>query len=213
MSSSTISKGGDIGYPTDPSKGQELQGVLNARAVDQAFIARLSLSAAEAAAANTTAVHAAVTDNGATQIITTGFTNPPYPRNVTATAGGTATDIKAIQVIVEGTNDAGETITETLPAFTVDTAGTVQGNKAFKTVTKATIPAHDGTGATTALGFGDKIGLPHKLAHNTVFLAFVNNVKEGTLPTVTVSTTLLEDNTADPNSALAGTAVDIYYLV
>ncbi len=212
MSSSTISKGGDIGYPTDPSKGQELQGVLNARAVDQAFIARLSLSAAEAAAANTTAVLAAQAGGSALDI-TTGLTNPPYPRNITATAGGTATDIKAIQVTITGTDEAGNTISETLPAFTVDTAGTVSGAKAFKTVTRVQIPAHDGAGATTAIGFGELIGLPHKLAHNTVLNAYLNNVKEGTPPTVAVSASALESNTVDLNSALNGTAVDIYYLV
>jgi len=36
-------------------------------------------------------------------------------------------------------NEAGEAITETLPAFTVDTAGTVTGSKAFKTITSITI--------------------------------------------------------------------------
>jgi hypothetical protein len=200
-------------YPKNPLLGQELQGVEGARTVDLGFVAHVKLTAAEAAAADTDAVHAAVQDNGAQQVITTGFTNPPYPRNITATAGGTAGDIKAIQVTVEGTNDAGETITETLPAFTVDTPGTVVGNKAFKTVTKVTIPAHDGTGATTAIGFGDKIGLPYKLAHNTVQDAYLNNTREGTPPTVAVSISALESNTVDLNSALNGTAVDIYLFV
>lgn len=156
------------------------------------------------AAASTTAVHAAVTDNGAQQVVTTGITNPDVPRNVTATAGGTATDIKAIQVIVEGTNEDGATITETLPVFTVDTAGTVVGSKAFKTVTKITIPAHDGTGATTAIGRGSKLGLGTKLRLNTVRAAYLNNVLEGTAPTVAVSTTAVESNTVLLNSALPG---------
>ena len=213
MPESTTSAGGAIGYPRDPSKGDKLQGVLNARVVDRAHVAHLNLTAAEAATASTTAVHAAITDTGVAQTVTTGFTAPPYPRNVTATAGGTAGDIKAIQVTVEGTNEAGETITEVLPAFTVDTAGTVVGNKAFKTVTKLTLPAHDGVGATTALGFGDKIGLPHKLTHNTVLSAFLNNVLEGTAATVVVSATALESNTVDLNSALNGTVLDAYYVV
>lgn len=181
--------------------------------VDCAFMAHVQVAAADAVAANTAGIHAAVASDGSQQIITTGITNPAVPRNITATAGGTATDIKAIQVIIEGTNCCGETITETLPAFTVDTAGTVTGSKAFKTVTKITIPPHDGTGATTAIGFGSKLGLPFKLAHNTVDSAFLNNAKEGTAPTVAVSSTAIESNTITLNSALNGTVVDVYLKV
>jgi len=147
------------------------------------------------------------------QIITTGITQPSVPRNITATAGGTAGDIGAVAVIIEGTNMAGETITETLPAFTANTAGTKVGNKAFATVTKITLPAHDGTGATTAIGFGEKLGLPHKLVHDTVIAAYLDNVLESTAPTVAVSATALESNTVDLNSALASKIVDVYYLV
>lgn len=160
----------------------------------------------------TTAVHAAVTDTGSQQVVTTGITNPDVPRNITATAGGTAGDIKAIQVIVAGTNAEDVAITETLPAFTVDTAGTVTGSKAFKTVTSITIPAHDGTGATTAIGVGAKVGLLRRLSRNTVIAAFLNGTKEGTAPTVAVSSSAIESNTVTLNSALAGTEVivDLY---
>jgi hypothetical protein len=161
----------------------------------------------------TTAVHAAVTDNGAQQVITTAITSPDVPRNVTATAGGTAGDIKAIQVVVAGTDFEGNSISETLPAFTVDTGGTVVGSKAFKTVTSITIPAHDGTGATTAVGLGAKLGLPARLSRNTVLAAFLNGVREATAPTVTVSSSAIESNTATLNSALNGTAVIVDYYV
>lgn len=160
---------------------------------------------------STTAVHAAVTDNGSPQTITTGITQPDVPRNVTATAGGTAGDIKAIQVTVAGTNDEGVAITETLPAFTVDTAGTVVGSKAFKTVTSITIPAHDGTGATTAIGRGAKLGIGERLARNSVRAAYLGGTIEGTAPTVAVSATALESNTVSLNSALNGTDVTIDY--
>jgi hypothetical protein len=160
----------------------------------------------------TTVVHAAVTDTGVPQTVTTGITNPTTPRNVTATAGGTAGDIKAIQVVVHGTNENGEVISETLPAFTVDTAGTVVGNKAFKTVTSIVIPAHDGTGATTAIGTGAKLGIGRKLSRNTVIAAYLNGAKEGTPPTVAVSSSALESNTATLASALDGTDVVIDYI-
>lgn len=64
-----------------------------------------------------------------------------------------------------------------------------------------------------SIGWNDKLGLPYKLAHNTVVAAAVNNVRETTAPTVTVSATALESNTVDPHSALAGHVVDIYLIV
>lgn len=160
----------------------------------------------------TTAVHAAVTDTGVDQTVTTGITNPAVPRNVTATAGGTNTDIKAVSVIVTGTNSEGNTISETLPAFTVDTAGTVVGSKAFATVTSILMPAHDGTGATTAVGTGAKLGVGDRLVNNTVLRAIFNGVVEATAPTVATSTTAVESNTVTLNSALNGSAVSIDFI-
>lgn len=195
-----------------PKVGQKLA-TDGSFSVDRVSIARIEIPAAAAVVANTTAVRAAVASNGSTQVITTGITNPAYPRALTATAGGTATDIKNIQVTVTGTNMNDEVISEVLPAFTLDTAGTVQGNKAFKTITSISIPAHDGNGATTAIGFNEKLGLPYKLERNSVLNAYRGNTKEGTAPTVTVSGAALESNTVDLNSALNGTVVHIELLV
>ncbi len=211
MSETTVGVGGH--YPRDPENAAQLQGFLAARNVDRAYPAHFSLSAAEAVVADTNGVHAAVTDTGVAQEITTGFTAPPIARSITATSGGTAGDIKAIQITVEGTDEAGATITETLPVLTVNAAATVEGAKAFKTITKMTIPAHDGTGATTELGFGDKIGLRHKLAHDTVVMTHHNNVLESTASTVAVDATNLSGNTVDLDTALDGSVVDIYYFV
>lgn len=156
------------------------------------------------AAASTTGVHAAVTDNGAPQVVTTGITNPAVPRNITATAGGTAADIKAIAVVIVGTDATGAALTETLPVFVVDTAGTKVGAKAFKTVTSITIPAHDGTGATTAIGWGSVIGIGELLARDNILRAWLDDVKESTAATVAVSATVLASNTVTFNTALAG---------
>ena len=170
--------------------------------------ATTSIGAAGApAVAAIAAILAAVTDTGVQQVITTGLNTPEVPRNITATSGGTAGDIKAIQVIVAGTNAEDVAITETLPIFTVDSATTVAGAKAFKTVTSVTIPAHDGTGATTSIGFGDVLGIGHRLARKTVAKAYLADVLEGTGPTVLVHASALESNTADLNSALDGTQV------
>jgi hypothetical protein len=197
-------------YPENPGLGQLLQTDVEGVTVDKSFGAHMQIAAASATVASTTAVHAAVTDTGVQQVVTTAITNPNIVRNITATAGGTAADIKAIAVIIAGTNYLNEAITETLPVFTENTAGSVVGSKAFKTVTSITIPAHDGTGATTSVGYGEKLGLPFLLTHNTVDYAFLGNTKEATAPTVTVSATAIESNTIDLNSALNSTVVDIY---
>lgn len=200
-------------YPYNPNLGQEQQTDAPGVTVDRASLAHFQVAAAAATVASTTGIHAAHTNTGAQVVLTTGITQPSAPRNITATAGGVDADVKAIQVIVAGTNYADAVITETLPAFTVNTLGTVAGSRAFKTVTSITIPAHDGNGATTAIGFGEKLGLPDKLAHNTVLAAFLDNTKEGTAPTVAVSASALESNTVDLNSALDSKVVDLYYLV
>ena len=179
----------------------------------RSLIARVDWTAAQAVAADTDGVHAAVTDTGAQQVITTGISNPPAPRNVTATAGGTAGDIKAGQVIVAGTNMEDEAITETLPVFTVDTAGTVTGSKIFKTVTSITIPAHDGTGATTAIGFGDKLGLPYKRDVLPCIAAYLGTTLESTAATIAASATTIDGNSIDLNSALDGSTVTAFLAV
>jgi len=104
-------------YPFNPNLAQVQQTDSPDVEVVRAFAAKLVIAAASATVASTTGIHAAVTDNGAEQVVTTGITNPSVPRNVTATSGGTAGDIKAIQVIVAGTNYADEAITETLPVW------------------------------------------------------------------------------------------------
>lgn len=174
---------------------------------------RKNWTAAQATLGAVADVHAAVTDNGSARTITTSITNPSCARNVTATAGGTSADVKAITVTVTGTDINGLVITETLPAFTVNTTGTVVGSKAFKTVTSIAIPAHDGTGATTSIGSGAKLGLDHMLDLNTVDYAFLAGTKEGTAPTVAVSSTAVCSNTITLNSALDGTAVVAFYKV
>lgn len=178
--------------------------------VDRALTAHVIL---EPALGATDAVHDAIVDDGTEQTITTDITDPDEARVITATAGGTAGDIGAIQVTINGTDMNDEVITEDLPAFTVNTAGTVTGSKAFKTVTSIVVPAHDGTGATTAIGTGAALGIPFKLSHNTVILTTLNDTVEGTAPTVTTSGTVLASNTVTLNSALDGNYVDVYLLV
>lgn len=200
-------------YPENPLLGQIVQSEAADWSPDKGFITHLVFTATQAIAASTTGILAAFATSTLATEKTTGFTQPSCAKNVTATAGGTAGDIKAVQVVIEGTDVAGNAITETLPAFTVDTAGSVTGSKAFKTITKVTVPGMDGAGATVAIGFGEKLGIPYKLQTNTCMLGSKGATKEATAPTVAVSASALESNTIDFNSALDGTEMHAYFIV
>jgi len=202
-------------YPKNPGLGQLLQTDVEGVTVDKGFIAHFQVAAAAAVAATTATVKALTATSGSTvTTITTGITNPAVPKNLTVTAAGVDADVKAVQVTITGTNYAGEVITEAMPVFTVNTLGTVVGNKAFKTITSISVPAMDGNGVTISVGEGEKLGLPYKLPHNTVFRTLLNNTVEATAPTVTTSTTAVESNTVDLNTALDGAKiVDVYLIV
>lgn len=178
------------------------------------FMPCVHLSAAQAVAKSADGVIAAFQCGVAKTTKTTGFTAMPFPRTVSATvAAETVGDIKAVQVTITGTNAAGEVITENLPAFTVDTAGTVTGAKAFASITKVEVPLMDGASPTVSIGWGDAIGIGYLLPHNTVQMPYKDNTKESVAPTVAVSATDLESNTVLLNNALNGKVVDIYLFV
>ncbi len=133
-------------------------------------------------------------------------------RNITVTQTAAGAEDTNGTITVTGTDLAGAVISEDL----VPNAGeTVQGSKAFKTVTSI-VGAGWAIGEgndTIVAGFGDKIGLPDRLPENTVLLAALNHVREAVAPTVAVSATDLSSNTVDLSSALDGSPVDIYYIV
>ena len=186
--------------PYKINRGQTINTDVDGISVDRGFIAHLIYT--DLAAADTDGVHAAVTDTGEEQTITTDITNPDYPRLITATAGGTAGDIGAIQVTFTGTNYADETITEDLPAFTVDTAGTVTSTKAFKTLTSIKIPAHDGTGATTSIGWSKSVGLPYMLPYSTLISANLDGTAD--TGTITADADEIEKNFFTPSGTPDG---------
>ena len=132
--------------------------------------------------------------------------------NVTVThADAGATDTLGTIDIV-GTDICDQALTETI---TPVANSTVQGLRAFKTVTSVTGVAwviSEGNDQIT-VGFGELIGLPDLLVNNTVLFATLNAVREATAPVVTFSTTIMALHTVDLNTALGGTAVVIYYLV
>lgn len=204
-------------YPKNPLTAQSVQTYKDANAL-QPILANLvvavllSWTAAQAVLGTVNKVLAAVTDNGTQRVITTGLGALSCPRNITATAGGTATDVKGITVTIVGTDITGAEITEVLPAFTVNTAGTVAGAKMFASVTSVTIPAHDGTGATTSIGEGNLLAIPYKLPYNTALFAVRGTTREATAPTLATDATNLYGNSVSFSTALDGTAAKLYLL-
>jgi hypothetical protein len=192
----------------NPLMGQKLKTDVPSVAVDRAFLAHFQVAAAAATVASNVNVHAAITLGAAAQDIIADITNPSVPRNIIVKGNAAG---NAGNVVITGTNYAGAVITETIA---LNEATAVAGAKAFKTVTKITVPiqTHAGTD-TVSVGTGEVLGLPYKLAHNTVLKAVFDGTVEATAPTVAVSASALESNTVDFNTALNSKALDVYLMV
>ena len=131
--------------------------------------------------------------------------------NVTVTVTQDIEDDTEGTLDIVGTDIDDQVLTETLTPLI---GSTVQGTRAFKTVTSATGVGWvtGGTADDITVGFGDLIGLPDYCVNNTVLFAVFNAVREAAAA-VTFSTTVLALNTVDLTSATDGSAVSIYYLV
>lgn len=143
---------------------------------------------------------------------TLAHTAPDVPRNVIVTHTAVDAADTLGTITVEGTDINDEAITETI---TPSSGGVAAGAKAFKTITSITGAGWviGGGNDTIKIGFGTRIGLPDKLANNTVLFAVFNAVREATAPTVTFSSTVLSQNTVDFNSAWNGSVAEVYYIV
>lgn len=197
-----------MGYSPFDRTGQNINTDVYDVSVDEAFIAHFQVSAANAVEGNNLAVLAATTLTAIAQTIKTNITNPTVPRNIKI-VGNTEGIIG--NVIIRGTNYAGDSVTEIIALSGITEA---EGAKAFKTVTEIDLPiqTHAGTD-TVSVGFGEKLGIPYKLTRNTVLAAYLDNIKEVTAPIVTTNIAVLENNTIKLNSALSGKVVDIYMIV
>jgi hypothetical protein len=175
--------------------------------IKMGYIAHFQVSADDAVAENSVGILAATELTTEAQTIATGIINPTISRNliIVGNVEGITGD-----VTIKGTNCNGEIITETLA---LNGSTVVEGEKAFKTVTEIDLPVQTAAGNTVSVGFGEKLGIPYKLAHNTILFAFLDNVKEATDPTLTISSAILENNTIKLNSALSSKIVDIYFIV
>lgn len=165
------------------------------------------LFAAPALGANDDVLADTALDASEDTVVTVFDGQPDVARNVTVK--GNDANVTG-DVVIVGTNSGGETITETIA---LNAATAVAGNKAFATITQITLPPYDTADTERVrVGLGAKLGLPLKLSRNTVLAAFLDGAREATAPTVAVSASALESNTATLNSALDGSDViiDLY---
>ncbi len=155
----------------------------------------------------TSAIHAAITlDETETTTVTTGITNPDVARCLSVTGNAaTATG----NVVISGTNIAGDAISETIVA---NGTATVLGAKAFKTVTSIVVPVRGAESDTIAVGNTKKLGMPHKVYNAGCLLVklFNGSADSGTLAVDAD----LEKNLFSLNGTPDGSkVVDLMYLI
>jgi hypothetical protein len=132
---------------------------------------------------------------------------PKNPRSITVTLTGTAGDVKAAAITVNGTNLEGKPISDTVTP-TLDTLGTLETTKAFKTVTSIVVPAQDGGGVLVSAGGGSKFGIGYRnvAAASVKLYKSVAGVETLVNPSATnLSSTVVENNTVTLDVAANGT--------
>lgn len=163
------------------------------------------------AAASDTSVHAAVTlADGETTTVTEDITDPDVYRVVTVK--GNQASI-AGNVVVTGTDWAGNTITDTIA---LDEANSVSGVKAFKTVTSILLPARTSAGDTVSLGCADVFGLTRPVAASAdvIYVGIAANaVDASTFSYEAASAVDTTNNTVTPTSTITASddvTIDFY---
>lgn len=156
------------------------------------------------AAGTSTAILAATAAAVAQTTVTTGITQPDIPRALSVTPGGTTANILDSKVTVFGTNVEGKVISEDF-RFAAASSSTVNGVKAFKSVTSVRIDGQAaGGGVTFAVGTQNIIGLKHRLfRNNTTVKVYTATAVYGALtlqipPTVVANEQFVENNTVLP---------------
>lgn len=179
---------------------------------------RTDLRAPAATSATVLATTLTLTTSGTTaQTITV---NPDVPRNITFTLAGTTANIGAGNIVVTGTDWAGATITENI-AVTAATGGLLSGSKAFKTVISVTYPATTGSGVTSTVGVGSKLGLSLPNLSTGVVRVWSKPAagQEGNNETLIAATasnldaTVLSNNTVTVNGTMNSTIEYVAYVL
>lgn len=142
-------------YATNPLLSRYIQGAPGPTplVITKRYHAHYSFAPANA---STTAILAATALLVSAQAgFTTGLNDPDFARFLTV-KGGAAGQNKT--VTIHGTDISGNVISE---AFTLNGTSTVNGTKAFRTVTSVDLPAWNADGDTVAVGTRNIFGMPH----------------------------------------------------
>ncbi|MEA2056898.1 MAG: hypothetical protein U9O78_04340 [Patescibacteria group bacterium] len=144
----------------------------------------------------------------AVQTVSTGITNPDFPRALSVTGGdGNVTG----NVVITGKNIRGETVTDTIA---LNGTNTVDGVVAFLSVTSIQLPVYDTAGTeTVSVGITDKLGLQSIPWSTTVESEHSGNVADTGGAVLTRDADEIEKCLFDPTSACdASTDKMIHYL-
>jgi hypothetical protein len=143
----------------------------------------------------------------ATKTVYTFAHQPDFPRLLTI-AGGAAG--QAGNVVITGLDVAGNVISDTIA---LNAKTTVVGVKAFAQVTKIVLPKWTAEGDTVVVGIAAPLGLEECLSQNSVVLCTCAGAYETTRPTVTVSATVLSQNTVSFATAPDGSNDYVLYAI
>lgn len=121
----------------------------------------------------------------------------------------TPSDAVTTEIKFTGLDISGAVITENL-TFTASAVAQTT-TKAFMNVTRIDATT-SGTTRTVDIGTSDKLALNKKFAVNPVVYCSVNGAREATAPAVTVSSTVLAQNTIDTTTVPGGHVTKVWVL-
>ena len=131
--------------------------------------------------------------------------DPDVPRCLIVTP----VDVVTTEMKFTGLDISGAVITENLTFAASSTAQTT--TKAFMNVTRIDATT-SGTTRTVDIGTADKLALNKKFATNPVVYCALDGTREATAPEVTVSSTVLAQNTIDTATAPGGHVTKVWVL-
>jgi hypothetical protein len=134
----------------------------------------------------------------AVQTITTGITNPDFPRILNVDSDGAASG----NVVITGTNIRGETISDTIA---LNGTNVVAGTKAFKTVTSIQLPVKQAS-ESVFVGTTDKLGLQSIPISTSVISETTANQADTGGALLTRDSDEIEKCVYDPTTECNGTA-------
>lgn len=162
-----------------------------------------------AASSNAVLTNSAGPTSGAALVLSSGFTSPLTPRNLSVIPTATTADVGSCTVTISGTDILNDAISEDF-AFSANASTATVGSKAFKTVTSIAFAAScedSPYGARWSVGVGEKIGVKRcmdKAGH--ILFSTIDGAKEATAPTMAANASVVSLNTADFNGTMDGTS-------